>query len=370
MRDSEGILITGSTGLLGSQMLKLLISESKGKIFLLIRGITQNEVSEKYKVLMQLHIQEGNELNKGSKIQILKGDLMEANLGIRDYDYRMLCNSVTEIYHCAALTDFHASLDKVRNVNVEGTKNVLEFARNCRDLRKVHYISTVFIAGMHKGSFYERDLEMGQQFNNSYEQSKFEAELLIKKYIKEGLNISVFRPSVIVDEYYNVATRHSGLLYQLFKLLVLEVFDELPVSSNTVLNLMPCDIAAKQIYILSKNGRIGTYHIINTVDISLRHIISIACDYFGCHTPKFLDIENYKFRKVSAAKKRILEPFIPYFNLNAIFKADKSFAMLKSLNFECLEITDKHIYRLLKYIKNNDLMIGDTYGAKKVIKCH
>ena len=42
------------------------------------------------------------------------------------------------------------------------------------------YISTAYVAGEHRGVFREQDFDLGQRFRNAYEQSKFEAEQLVR----------------------------------------------------------------------------------------------------------------------------------------------------------------------------------------------
>ncbi len=58
-------------------------------------------------------------------------------------------------------------------------------------------VSTAFVAGDHAGPFAEADLDVGQQFHNSYEQSKFESEQLVAA---SDLPTRVMRPSIVVGE--------------------------------------------------------------------------------------------------------------------------------------------------------------------------
>ncbi len=44
------------------------------------------------------------------------------------------------------------------------------------------YISTAYVAGNSRGIFDENSLDKGQGFSNSYERSKFEAELLLASF--------------------------------------------------------------------------------------------------------------------------------------------------------------------------------------------
>ena len=111
-------------------------------------------------------------------------------------------SQVTDIVHSAASVSFTLPLDRSREINVEGTRRMLELAELCQrrgGLEHFSYISTAYVAGTHKGEFSEDQLDVGQRFRNPYEQSKFEAERLVRA--AEGrLPIQVFRPSIVVGE--------------------------------------------------------------------------------------------------------------------------------------------------------------------------
>ena len=76
----------------------------------------------------------------------------------------------------AAITDLNWPLEEVRNINVHGTKSVLDFAVLCKkdgSLKKVNHISTVYVVGAKRCKFKESDLDVSQKFNNTYEQTKY-----------------------------------------------------------------------------------------------------------------------------------------------------------------------------------------------------
>src|SRR3989338_9413977 len=191
MKTIKTILLTGATGLLGYQILKLLIYESNCKIFILIRANNQGEAEKRAEYILR-KLAKNNFTQVKKRVNVICGDITKHKLNIKNSHYDYLCESMEEIFHCAALTNFQASLEKVMLVNLEGTKNLLEFAEKCKNFEKFNYISSVFIAGDYVGNFSERDLNLGQGFNNAYERSKYETELLIKEYIKRGnIRISV-----------------------------------------------------------------------------------------------------------------------------------------------------------------------------------
>src|SRR5207253_1615626 len=72
-------------------------------------------------------------------------------------------------------------------------------------LQRLGYISTAFVGGSYPDRFGEDDLDVGQRFRNSYEQSKFEAELVMHAHMR-NLPITVLRPSIIIGHSQSGAT--------------------------------------------------------------------------------------------------------------------------------------------------------------------
>ncbi len=56
------------------------------------------------------------------------------------------------------------------------------------------HVSTCYVAGTFEGTFGPEDLERGQGFRNTYEQSKHEAEVLVRN---SGLPTQVVRPAIV-----------------------------------------------------------------------------------------------------------------------------------------------------------------------------
>ena len=126
------------------------------------------------------------------RIEIVEGDITSPLTASTD--------DVVEIFHLAAIYDLMVRRDVGMRVNVEGTRNVLDFAARCRSLRRVHYVSTCYVSGRYRGTFMESDLEKGQTFNNYYEETKYLAEADVQKRIRDGLPVTIYRPSVVAGD--------------------------------------------------------------------------------------------------------------------------------------------------------------------------
>lgn len=131
------------------------------------------------------------------RIRIVHGDITQPGLGVGDRD---LAPRITEIFHLAAVYDLAVSREVGMRVNVGGTQFVLDFAADCRRLRRLHYVSTCYVSGRYPGTFTEAMLEEGQEFNNHYEETKQLAEVRVRAAIRTGLSATIYRPAIVVGD--------------------------------------------------------------------------------------------------------------------------------------------------------------------------
>ena len=91
----------------------------------------------------------------GTRIEVVCGDVCSMRLGLNEEDYVDLAARVTHIIHTAA--DWRlVSIDELRKTNVQGTANVLEFAKEANKhhpLERFSHISTAYVAGARTGIY-------------------------------------------------------------------------------------------------------------------------------------------------------------------------------------------------------------------------
>src|SRR5262249_1654132 len=112
-------------------------------------------------------------------VAALQADIVHPFLALDDTTYGELNESIECIIHCAADTRFGLSLNHARNVNSEGTRNLLRFAQGCRRLKKFAHLSTAYVVGKASGYFLEEPIRHPSGYLNTYQQSKHEAEELV-----------------------------------------------------------------------------------------------------------------------------------------------------------------------------------------------
>jgi len=134
-----------------------------------------------------------------ARVDLVEGDITRPDLGL-DEAAAERAREATAIWHLAAVYDLSVPRDVGLQVNVEGTRHMLDLAARCPDLGRLHYVSTCYVSGRYAGIFSEEDLEKGQEFNNFYEETKFLAEVEVRAAMREGLPVTVYRPSIVVGD--------------------------------------------------------------------------------------------------------------------------------------------------------------------------
>jgi len=132
------LLITGATGLIGQELVKLLLKipeyqSEPSQIRLLIRKRTGSPFREKF---LRMIIKKG--------LDIVWGDLSNDKdvldfTTISDPEFSVLI-------HCGAIFNFYQPYDLMYDINVNGTRRILKgFHKNC--LKKLVYVSSAAVYG-------------------------------------------------------------------------------------------------------------------------------------------------------------------------------------------------------------------------------
>ncbi len=184
------IFFTGFPGFLGAELLPRLLTQSPD-------AVARCLVQPKFAALARDRVAAMERF--ANRIEIVEGDITAA-ISARSDD-------VTAIFHLAAVYDLMVSRELGMRVNVEGTRNMLDFAGRCPALTRFHYVSTCYVSGRYEGFFRESDLAISQKFNNYYEETKYLAELEVQTRMGDGLPATIYRPSVVVGDSATGATQ-------------------------------------------------------------------------------------------------------------------------------------------------------------------
>lgn len=237
----KNIFLTGATGHLGSEIVHQLLTMVSSNIFVLMRSSSKEEANNRLRTLWWDEPTLCEEV--GKRVIPIVGDITSPGLGISNDNKSLLqAEGISHIVHCAAETSILKSRDYLWQINVEGTKHVLQFVRSIGcDSCLFAFVSTAYVAGRSRGVIKEEQ-PLPDQFYTLYEESKAEAEKVVRE---SGMNWIILRPGMIVGHSVTGHTRNFNTVYYVMKLLLQDKMGFMPVSPQQTVNIAPVDYVAK-----------------------------------------------------------------------------------------------------------------------------
>uniref|UniRef100_A0A1B6KTI1 Fatty acyl-CoA reductase n=1 Tax=Graphocephala atropunctata TaxID=36148 RepID=A0A1B6KTI1_9HEMI len=147
----QNVLVTGATGFVGLALVEKLLRTvpNIGTIYLLIRPKHGKRVSERLEEIKESSIFE-RLINSGhasalDKLVALDGFIDEADyFGMSTKDTLKVLSNVNYVFHCAATLDFEANLKRAVNINVLGTRNVVDLCKKLPELKVLVHVSSAY----------------------------------------------------------------------------------------------------------------------------------------------------------------------------------------------------------------------------------
>ncbi len=241
------ILVTGSTGLVGSHVLLDLVNSGK-KVRALKR---RNSNLDNIKKVFSYYSKDVDKLF--TKIEFVEGDLLDI------FSLEEAMQGVKQIYNCAGFVSFYnKDKDKLRQVNVNGTANLVNAALKTH-VKKICHISSVAALGRaeNNGTIDENTKWQNSKDNSFYAISKYGAEMEIWRGVHEGIDAIIVNPSIILGSghWESASSKLFKTIWgkMLFYTSGLNGFVDVRDVSKTMILLMESDIRNELFLINSEN---------------------------------------------------------------------------------------------------------------------
>ncbi|MFJ9820388.1 thioester reductase domain-containing protein [Streptomyces sp. NPDC101151] len=210
------ILLTGATGFLGSHMLLDLLRHSDAHVYCLVRAADEAAAAERLGAqLRSYRLPWSAEIRR--RITVLPGDIRRPRLGLTDEQWASLAHELDSIVGVAAAVDFLRGYHSLRGSNVLGALTLAELAATGRP-KPLHHISSIAVFNeVGITSMGEDDpLAHVDRLVSGYDQSKWAAEVALRRARDHGLVVTALRPGGIGGHTrtgaYNPQDLSSGLI--------------------------------------------------------------------------------------------------------------------------------------------------------------
>lgn len=358
---SDYVLLTGPTGLLGRYLIRDLLLAGR-QVAVLARASRRETASQRIEAIMQMW---DDQLGRPLPRPIcLEGDICAEGLGLDDRSLHWVEEHCSTLLHGAASLIFHAdgSGEPFRS-NVGGTGNMLELCRET-GIRNLHYVSTAYVCGLRDDVAREDELDVGQGFRNAYEQSKLEAEVLVRQadFLDQ---LTVYRPTVISgDSRTGYTNTYHGLHLYLRLMAILVPQQELnelgrrftpirlPMTGDERRNVVPVDWVSEVITHLFQTPEAHghTFHLAPGKCLTPRAIIDAGCSYFNSTGVEYVGDKPVDPATLSSFETKFLPSIGMYDNYEA---TDPTFDYTNLQSFAghlpCPEIDESVLHQYIRF---------------------
>jgi nucleoside-diphosphate-sugar epimerase len=250
------ILVTGATGYLGNRLVHTLADMGNE-----VHAIVRSDSGKKVLQHANIKIFKGDILDKGSLLIAMKG-----------------CQ---QVYHTAAKVGLCIEeSDDFYNVNVEGTRNVLDAIVQL-GVKKAVFTSTCGVVGPSLGEpLDEKSLRM-IDIDNAYDSTKKESEDLIFQYAAKGTNAVVVSPSKVYGPG-NIS--HSLTANAVINLFIKKGITFIPSPGNYQVCFAFINDVVEGHILAMNHGRSGEKYILGGINVPYQKFFSQIRTTSFCHS--------------------------------------------------------------------------------------
>ena len=270
--------VTGATGFIGKRLVKKLLERKGAVVHFLLRKESEGKV---------VGLREFWGVGATRAIPVF-GDLTAKKLGVSAEDIKALKGQIDHFHHLAAVYDLEADAESQIVVNVDGTRNTVEFAKAI-GAGHFHHVSSIAAAGLYEGVFREDMFDEAEGLDHPYFMTKHESEKIVRHECK--LPWTVYRPAAVVGDSRTGEMDKIDGPYYFFKL-IQRMRQILPPWMPSVgleggrINIVPVDFVVNALDHIShqKRGSGGCFHLVDPMGYRVGDVLDILSK--AAHAPK------------------------------------------------------------------------------------
>ncbi|MCM3291426.1 thioester reductase domain-containing protein [Paenibacillus sp. MER 180] len=201
--ENKNLLLTGASGFLGAYLLTQLLKNTTCHIYCLVRAKSQADAEERIRHNLNTYGLQDEFI--AERVTCLKGDISSLHLGWTEKEYNHMSETIDVIMHAAADVHFVSPYEKVRDINVEGTRKVIRFACH-RKVKPLHYISSYTV---YDSLPYHQEVIANERTKpelkaaahlNGYTLTKIVADRLVGHANEQGLPCRIYRIGTVTGD--------------------------------------------------------------------------------------------------------------------------------------------------------------------------
>ena len=333
--------ITGASGFIGRRLVKKLLAREGSVIYFLVRAAELNSLDALYEFW---------DFTPAEKARVLPvvGDLTEPGLGIAAVDRKKLGKKTTHFFHLAAIYDLTADAESQLKVNVQGTRNAVQFAESI-GAKHFHLFSSIASAGMFEGLFREDMFEEAEGLDHPYFKTKHDSEGIVRREC--SIPWRIYRPAIVVGDSRTGEMDKIDGPYYFFKL-IQKMRKMLPSWMPTIgieggrINVVPVDFVVKAVdHIAHLKGEDGKcFHLVDPTPMRVGDLLNTFAR--AAHAPEMtMRVNAALFSFIPKHIRRALMALSPIRRIQHAVMTDLGLPddMLRFVNyptrFDCRETT-------------------------------
>jgi nucleoside-diphosphate-sugar epimerase len=249
------IFITGATGYIG-QKLAMHLADNGQTIHALVRDL-----------------EKGRSLLKHPNIKLFEGDILNTN------SIAIALKDCTQVYHLAALASvWHKNPKAFYQINVGGLKNVLESCLKA-NITHIVFTSTAGVVGDSiDGKPVAENTNSNPKLETLYEQSKLEAESVVREYNKKGLHGIIVNPSRVYGP--GLLTESNGFT-RVLKMYLNGKWKVKPSNGQNIGNYVYIDDVINGLIYAMEKAKPGERYLLGGIDISYQGFFDLVNQLTG-----------------------------------------------------------------------------------------